>query len=100
MSDSAETREAKYGEKMIELKIRFWTDGISGPGQVRPKQGLTSGIVRAKTNKTHGIANGKPRPFNSLLDLGAAIEQVLKDHGIVLHVGRGMKNYVSTEPPV
>lgn len=91
-------REAKHGEKMIELKVRFWTDGISGPKQIRAKHGWTSGIVRIKTNRTHGIMRGKARPFNSMLDLGSAIEQVLKDHGIVLHVSRGMKGYIATDP--
>jgi hypothetical protein len=97
--ESADDRESKHGEKMIEVKVRFWTDEISGPGLVRPKHGWTGGVVRVKTNRTHGITSGKARPFNSLLDIGSAIERVLKDHGIVLHVGRGMKGYVSTESP-
>ena len=29
MSESVESREAKYGEKMIEVKVRFWTDKIA-----------------------------------------------------------------------
>ena len=93
-------REAKHGEKMIEVKVRFWTDGIAEKGKkgkVIPKHALTSGVVRVESNKTHGInANeGKPKPFNSLLDLGPAIEQTLKEHGIVLHVSRGMKKYIA-----
>lgn len=96
-SGSADDRESKYGEKMIEVKVRFWTDGISVPDKVRPKHGLTSGVVRIKTNKTHGIVAGKTRPFNSLLDLSSAIEQVLKDHGVVLHISRGMKTYIATD---
>jgi len=93
-------REAKHGEKMIEVKIRFWTDGISkGPGNlIVPKHAWTSGVVRMQGNKAHGIVPTKPIPFNSLLDIGTAIEQALKEHGIVLHVGRGMKKYMSSEP--
>jgi hypothetical protein len=98
-SENPDDREAKHGEKMIEVKVRFWTDGISGPERVRPKHGWTSGIVRIKTNRTHGIEPGKARTFNSLLDMGAAIEQILKDHGIVLHVSRGMKSYIAIESP-
>lgn len=97
MSESVEAREAKHGEKMIEIKIRFWTDDISGPGTVRPKHGWTAGVVRIQKNPTHGITPKHPRPFNSLLEVGKAVEQVLKDHGIVLHVGGGMKKYISTE---
>ena len=33
-----EAREVPIGERMIEVKIRFWTDGIaSGKGQVSPE---------------------------------------------------------------
>lgn len=94
---SANDRESKYGEKMIEVKVKFWTDGISGPGRLRPKHGWTSGMVHIKTNKTHGIVAGKGRPFNSMLDLNRAIEHILIDHGIVLHISRGMKGYIATE---
>ena len=88
-------REAKHGEKMIELKIRFWTDSIApNKGQIIPKHGLTSGVVRIERNKLHDIIPGKARPFNSLLDLGTAIERTLKEHGIVLHISRGMRKYV------
>ncbi|MFI5116229.1 MAG: hypothetical protein ACHP8B_05965 [Terriglobales bacterium] len=95
--ESIEAREAKYREKMIEVKVRFWTNKLSTSGQVIPKHGWTSGVVRITSNKSHGITAGKARPFNSLLDLGAAIEQILKEHGIVLHVSRGMKKYISQE---
>ena len=29
MTGSIESREAKYGERMIEVRIRFWTDEIT-----------------------------------------------------------------------
>jgi hypothetical protein len=84
---------------MIEVKIRFWTDGISRkPGKmIIPKHAWTSGVVRMQGNEAHGIVSAKPKPFNSLLDLGTVIEQTLKRHGIVLHVSRGMKKYMSTD---
>ena len=92
-------REAKHGEKMIEVKIRFWTDDISPePGTVI-QHAWTSGVVRIQGNKSHGInpSDARPKTFNSLLDLGTAVEQTLKEHGIVLHISRGMKKYVSPE---
>ncbi|PYP90828.1 MAG: hypothetical protein DMG65_09980 [Candidatus Angelobacter sp. Gp1-AA117] len=94
-TENIEAREATHGEKMIEIKIRFWTDELCERGKVVPKHGLTAGVVRIKPNKTHGIAPGKAVPFNSLLDLGAAIEKVFKQHGIVLHIGSGMKTYLA-----
>ncbi len=90
-----EAREAKHGEKMIEVKVRFWTDGIaSDPGKVVPKNAWTSGVVRIDSNKSHGITPQSPVPFNSLLDVGAAIEKVLINHGITLHPSRKMRKYV------
>ena len=95
-TENIEAREATHGEKMIEIKVRFWTDELCERGKVIPKHALTAGVVRIKPNKTHGIApGGDAVPFNSLLDLGAAIEKVLKQHGIVLHIGSGMKTYLA-----
>jgi hypothetical protein len=91
-------REAKHGEKMIEIRIRFWTDGISPePGKVVPKHALTSGVVHIQRNKAHGIVPKHPRTFNSLLDVGLAIEKTIKENGIVLHLSRGMQKYVSPD---
>lgn len=91
-----ESREAKQGERMIEVKLRFWTNDIaSEPGKVVPKHAWASGVVRIERNKSHGIAPSNPRPFNSLLDVGAIIEKVLIDHGVILHPDRKMQKYFS-----
>ncbi len=87
-------REAEQGERMIEVKIRFWTNDIAGgKGIVRPKHAWASGVVRMERNETHGITPGNPRPFHSLMDLPAAIEKTLMEHGIVMHLNRRMKKY-------
>jgi hypothetical protein len=92
--NNIEAREAQYGEKMIEIKVRFWTDSISPEvGKVIPKHALTSGVVRIKGNKSHGIIAGKAKPFNSLLEIGTAIEKTLIARGVVLHLSGGMKRY-------
>lgn len=88
--------EAKQGEKMIEVKLRFWTNDISAEGgKVTPKHAWTSGMVRVERNHSHGIVPNTPRPFQSLLDVGSVIEKVLIEHGIVLHPSRQMKKYTS-----
>lgn len=90
-----EATEAQHGEKMIEVKLRFWTDAIAPElGKVVPKHAATSGVVRMERNVAHGIVPGSPHPFHSLLDVGAVIEQVLIDHGVVLHPGRQMQKYI------
>jgi hypothetical protein len=95
MCEDVDSREAEHGEKMIELKIRFWTNHLSNTSStaIVPKHGWTSGVVRIKGNKAHGIVPGKPQIFNSLLDVGTAIERTLKDQGIILHISPGMRKY-------
>jgi hypothetical protein len=81
-------------EKMIEVKIRFWTNAIAPEsGKVIPKHAQASGVVSVERNKSHGIVPGNPRPFHSLLDLGATIEKILIEHQIVLHRSARMKRY-------
>lgn len=90
-----EDREAQQGERMIEVKIRFWTNDIAeGDGVIRPKHAWSSGVVRMERNKSHEIVPQAPLPFHSLLDLTAAIEKALLNHGIKLHLSRRMVKYI------
>ena len=88
-----EAKEAKHGERMIEIKVRFWTDAIEGPGRIRPKHAWGSGVVRMAKNKPHAIIPGPPRMFNSLMELGTVIERVLIEHEIVILHSNKMKKY-------
>jgi hypothetical protein len=93
---TAASLQAKHGEKMIEVKVRFWTNNIaSRRGKVIPKHAWSSGVVRMEPNESHGIKPGNPKPFHSLLDVSAIIEKVLIEHGVVLHPSRTMKKYMS-----
>ena len=95
--DSTSGLEARLGERMIEVKLRFWTNDIAkGDGKVRPKHAWSGGVVRMERNETHGIKPKKPEPFHSLLDVGAVIEKVLVQHGSRLHPSRRMKKYLSS----
>lgn len=88
--------KANQNERMIEVKLRFWTNNIAnGKGRVKPKHAWSSGVVRMERNDTHGIKPGSPTPFHSLLDVGAMVERVLIGHGIVLHPSPRMRKYVS-----
>jgi hypothetical protein len=91
------SRRAPQGEKMIEVKLRFWTNNIAGAkGEIVPRHAWSGGVVRMEPNKSHGIAPKSPQVFHSLLDVGAVIEKVLIAHGIVLHSSRKMRKYMST----
>lgn len=81
---------------MIEIKLRFWTNDIAGKeGEIIPKHAWSSGVVRIERNKSHGISPEAPKPFHSLLDVGAVIEKVLIEHGVVLHPSPKMKKYIT-----
>jgi len=89
------SRKAKHGEKMIEVKVRFWTNDLGDPpGTIRPRHGWTSGVVRMKRNESHGITPGEPIMFNSLMQLPASIEELLLREGVTLHRDHHMKHYV------
>lgn len=85
---------APHGEKMIEVKVRFWTDKIAGKGKVSPRHARTAGVVRMEGNESHGIKPKQPRPFNSILEIPAVIERVLIEHGISLHRSRKARKYI------
>jgi len=93
-----EQREAQQSERMIEIKVRFWTNDLAeGKGVILPKHAQSSGVVRIERNKSHGIIPQKPLPFHSLMDLTSVIEKVLVAQGITLHSSRKMKKYFEPE---
>ena len=93
---TAASVKATQGEKMIEVKIRFWTNNIAPEkGDVIPKHAWTSGVVRIERNNTHGIEPKNPKPFHSLLDVGAVIEKVLIEHEIMFHPTNKMQKYIA-----
>jgi hypothetical protein len=86
--------KANPNERMIEIKLRFWTNNIArGKGYIRPKEAWSGGVVRIERNATHGIRPTSPKPFHSLLDVGAVVEKVLIAHGITLHPSKRMRKY-------
>jgi hypothetical protein len=94
--ESVESREAKHGSKMIEVKVRFWTNDLAeGKGRIRPKHAWGSGVVRIARNDSHGIEPLAPVIFNSLSEIPMKIEKVLVDHAITIHKSERMKKYMS-----
>ncbi len=87
------TRKAASGEKMIEVKLRFWTNGIAMGGKIKPKHAWDSGVVRMEPNASHGIKPKRPKPFHSLGNAASGVEDVLIAHGIELHSGRKSKKF-------
>jgi hypothetical protein len=95
MAESVESREATYGKKMIEVKVRFWTNDLAdGKDRIRPKHAWGSGVVRIASNPSHDIVPRDPIMFNSLAEIPAKIEKVLIDHGVTIHKSDRMKKYM------
>jgi hypothetical protein len=86
--------KAVHGEKMIELKVRFWTNDIAqDEDSVVPKNAWSAGVVRMKRNDTHGIDPQRPKTFNSLMELPGVIEDVLIEHGVKLRPSGKARRY-------
>ena len=91
--------KAEHGEKMIEVKLRFWTNELaSEEGMIRPKHAWDFGMVRIDSNAAHGIkADKNPRPFNSFNDIASVVEDVLVEYGVTLHHGRKSRKLFAEE---
>ena len=86
MKEAMDARVAPHGQKMVEVTIRFWTDEIApNDGEIWPKHVWSSGVARVTANEAHGITSENPVPFNSLVGIGKVIEDLLIEHGIVVH---------------
>ncbi len=96
MTQLPPAKKAPHGEKMLEIRLRFWTDEIAPvKGYVAPKHAWSSGVARIQTNASHGIHGGEEVIFNSLLEIPSAIEKILLSEGIQLHASRRMRRYLA-----
>jgi len=91
--------QAHHGDKTIEIRIRLWTDQIAKTkGETVPKNALDSGVVSLPHNEAHGIHASETEKFHSLLQLPAAIEKLLIENGIKLHLSREPQKYYDDPP--
>lgn len=88
MSGSGEEGvRAPRGEKMIEVAVRFWTNGIAEKkGRIVPRHCWDGGTISMVANKSHSL-KASHLAFNSLSELPAEIEALLIRHGIRMHHG-------------
>jgi hypothetical protein len=101
MAEAREVSSAKaeHGQKMIELRVRFWTDGIAPEkGKILPKHVWGGGMVRIVPNQPHGIVSDDPIPFNSVMELAAVVEKVLIKNGVTVHLSDRMARYIKEQP--
>jgi hypothetical protein len=87
--------KAPHGQKMIELRIRLWTDDIAPQkGYVVPKHAWDGGVVLVDRNDAHDLHPKDPIPFNGFSELPRAIEKALVSNGIKIHLSRRQRKYV------
>jgi hypothetical protein len=99
MDEELVSQVAKHGERMLEVRVRFWTNDLApDKGMVWPRHGWTSGMVYMDRNDSHGIVPTDPLPFNSLMELARVIERVLIANRVVLHEARE-RRYIAPPPP-
>jgi hypothetical protein len=89
---------AEWGSRMVEVRVRFWTDKIAdgGKGMILPKHAWDSGEIRIASNKAHGIHPGEPLTFNSLAEVPAKLEKLFVQEGIQIHLGKRQRRYLVT----
>ena len=87
-------RKARHGEKMIEVRLRFFTNSIAGEGEILPKHAWTNGMSNMQRNATPDIVPGEWLPFNSLMEIPTVIERLLLKQGIELHLTHKMSKYI------
>ncbi|HOC45941.1 MAG: hypothetical protein PHT96_10650 [Syntrophorhabdaceae bacterium] len=95
---SIKEKEVDHEERMIEVRLSFWTDGIAvKEGNIVPKHARSSGLMRVEPNGAHEIVPESPAAFHSLMDITSALEKVLIENGIVLHHSKKMRKYLHEE---
>ena len=92
-------RKANHGEKMIEVRVRFWTDEITNtPKVIVPKHAWDFGYVEIAANASHGLKqSGSSVKFNSVLELPQAIADLLVQEGVQLHIGTKLGKLITCE---
>ena len=95
-----EARAAKHGQKMLEVRVRFWTDDIADKkGEIIPKHAWGSGMINIDRNEAHGLTPEKWLAFNSMAEIPAVLEKCLVENGVKIISSRKMKKYALAEPP-
>lgn len=90
--------EAKHGDKMIEFRIKFFTNSIAErDGCIKKKHLWPNGMIHITRNDSHGII-GNQRPFNSMAQILPILEDMMIENELTIIPTRrlykllGMKN--------
>jgi hypothetical protein len=78
---------------MIEVRVRFFTDGHVPNDEVLPKHGHANGEVRVAGNPSHDIHPGEAIMFNSMAEMPYAVEKALRDNNIRIELSSRERRY-------
>lgn len=73
----------------------FWGTDLAPKGKIWPKHVLTQGTVNMVKNESHGIEPGDYVQFDTMLELGPALEKLLVEHGVTLHLSDRSKQHIT-----
>lgn len=96
MSHAGKVVKAKGKEQTIKITVTFFTDGIDPQkrkGYIVPKHAWPNGTVQIERNESHGIVPARAGHFGSPMEIPLAIEKLLIDHGIKIHLARRPADY-------
>jgi hypothetical protein len=98
MSKKLISSQAQRGEKMLEIRIKLWTDQIADAhGEIVPKHAWDGGVVYMPGNKSHAIKSSASEKFHMLLGLPGAIERLFLKNRVQLHLSRRTRKYYASQ---
>jgi hypothetical protein len=72
-------------QKTIEVRLRFWTDGLAGrEGNILPAVCWDSGKAFVIANSAHGIGAGAQVDFKDLAGIPRAVAKSLDSAGVTV----------------
>jgi hypothetical protein len=87
------TKAVPKGERMIEVRLKFFTDELSGrPGYIVPGYCWDHGVVVVSANQAHEVkVGGNPLIFHTLDGIPDAVTRALHRSGVTLVPGYGTR---------
>lgn len=81
-------KKVPHGQKMIEVRLRFWTNAIAKKkDHIVPKHCWDHGTLYIVENEGHEVKH-RWKAFRSLTEVSRVIEKLLQEDGITIHHGR------------
>ena len=84
----------KNSNRMISIELKFFVNDMNENNDIEPGHMWDQGTIHLLPNAQHGILERKVEHFHSLMDISGALERLIWDNGLKVHVGGRSINYV------